>query len=488
LRRVLTPLSTVAAIAVFIAMRLWRLDGMALDGDEIFSLELARHDWHGLFQSAVQDAIHPPLLYILLKPWIALGGDSLLWLRLFPVTASVLCLIPLFYLCRNLKISPAARNLAIVIVAVHPYALYYAQHVRMYELLMFLGLLSAWRFQVYLDQSSRRNLAILAVINVFLVYTQYYAWCIVGLEFVYLLWCRRQVLPFLASALPAALLFAPWAYAAGQVLHQRGLAQNLGWIQKPTFGELNWFWVDLTGFSEFQSIGMRGTIAILLIFLIAYRRAKEPDVHWLMLLWIAPAPLAFIASQYLPQSIWGHRHLLFAIWPFAILLADSVVRMPRWFSIPVIALTGVWAVHAAQFHATDNRKLAYDTLTWNMVDSSPRNATGRIPVYAIDPYLHYPIGFYLDALKTHRLGPFGPMINDTTSYVEEKAQRFDSIKTDTIDQVKGSYFWVGYTDQSWHDPKTPVQILEARGCHTAGPEISERDSFHRVILVPMECP
>jgi hypothetical protein len=484
LRRLLNPLATLTAIAVFIGMRLWRITDMSLDGDEIFSLEVARHNWHDLFQSAIQDAIHPPLLYVLLKPWIAIGGDSLLWLRLFPVLASILCLIPVFFLCRNLKISAAARNLAIVIVAVHPYALFNAQHLRMYAMLMLLGLVSAWRFQEYLDSTTRRNLAILAVVNVFLVYTQYYAWCIVGLEFIYLVWRRRNIFPFLVSALPAAILFAPWAYVAGQVLHARGLAQNLGWIQRPTFGELNWFWVDLTGFAEFPSISAGGEIAVLVIFLIAYRRAQETDVHWLMLLWIAPAPLAFIASQYLPQSIWGHRHLLFAIWPFVILFADSVCRMPKWFSIPVIALTGVWAIGAAQFHAHDNRKLPYDTLTIEMLDAD-LSTSNRVPIYAIDPYLHYPIGFYLDGLRTGRTGPFGPHLGhrDLTA----KAARFDSIKTDSIDQVKGSYFWVGYTDSSWRDPKTPVQLLEQRGCHAAGPELSERDAYHRAILVPIEC-
>src|SRR5580698_5696818 len=106
-----TTIATIAVVALFVGMRLWRITDFALDGDEIFSVQLATAGWHELFTKAIQDAIHPPLLYILLKPWIMLGGDSLLWLRLFPVTASVLCLVPVFGLCRDLNISPAARNL-----------------------------------------------------------------------------------------------------------------------------------------------------------------------------------------------------------------------------------------------------------------------------------------------------------------------------------------------------------------------------------------
>ncbi len=170
-------------------MRLWRITDFALDGDEIFSVQLARDSWRDLFTSAVQDAIHPPLLYVLLKLWIGVGGESLFWLAVvFPVTASVLCLFPVFALCRDLSISPAARNLAIAIVAVHPYAMYYSQHLRMYCLLMLAALLSAWRFERYLDRASLRNLVILSGVNLFLGYTQYYGWCVVLLEFVYLLW------------------------------------------------------------------------------------------------------------------------------------------------------------------------------------------------------------------------------------------------------------------------------------------------------------
>ena len=55
---------------------------------------------------------------------------------MFPVAASILCLLPVFALCRDLNIPPAARNFAIAIVAVHPYAMYFSQHLRMYCLLI----------------------------------------------------------------------------------------------------------------------------------------------------------------------------------------------------------------------------------------------------------------------------------------------------------------------------------------------------------------
>ncbi len=486
----LATVATIGVIALFIGMRLWRITDFALDGDEIFSLQLASASWHELFAKAVQDAIHPPLLYILLKPWIMLGGDSLLWLRLFPVTASVLCLIPVFALCRDLNISPAARNLTVGIVAVHPYAMYNAQHLRMYSLLMLAALLSAWCFERYLGDASVRNLVLLGAANAFLGYTQYYGWSVVLLEFLYLVWKRRNPLPFLVSTLPAALLFAPWVIVAGRVLHARGLAQNLGWIARPTFGELNWFWVDLTGFAEFHGIGTNGVLALMVLFLLTYRRYNEPRVHWLMLLWIAPAPLAFTVSQWLPQSIWGHRHLLFAIWPFFLLFADALWRMPRAIAYVATACVAVWGVYAMQFHATDNRKLPWDVLTMNMLDADHSTAA-HIPVYAIDPYLHYPIGFDLECLRTGRLGPLGPRVTSRpdAAKLPAKAARFEAIKTDSIDQIPiqpGAYFWVGWTDSSWQEKLTPPELLEQRGC-AGGQEVTQYDNYHHVWLAPITC-
>lgn len=477
-------------VALFVGMRLWRIADFALDGDEIFSVQLARDNWHDLFAAAAQDAIHPPLLYVLLKLWTGLGGESLLWLRLFPVTASVLCLFPVFALCRDLKISPAARNLAIAIVAVHPYAMYYSQHLRMYCLLMLAALLSAWRFERYLDRASVRNLVILSATNLFLGYTQYYGWCVVLLEFAYLVWKSRprNALAFLLATVPVTILFSPWAWYAGKVLHARGLAQNLGWISRPTFGELNWFWVDLTGFAEFGGNATYHALAVLILFVLCYRRYSEPRVQWLMLLWIAPAPIAFALSQWLPQSIWGHRHLLFTIWPFFLLFADAVWRMPRLVSSAVMAAAGIWGVNAAAFHSTDNRKLALDVLTLAMLDAEHTSAP-RIPIYAIDPYLHYPIDFYLDCLKTGRGGPLGPRLSSRRDVADlaVKAARFDSIKADSVDDAQGAHFWVAWTDSSWHEPLTPPQMLERRGCR-AGQVISQRDNYHAVMMAPITCP
>ncbi|HEY6350378.1 MAG TPA: glycosyltransferase family 39 protein [Candidatus Angelobacter sp.] len=473
-------------VAVFLAMRLWRLTYPALNGDEIFSLLLARSDWHGLMAGAVQDAIHPPLFYVLLKVWTWLGGESLLWLRLFPVAVSLLCLAPFLLLCRRLEISPMARNLALGIAAVHPYAIFFAQETRMYCLLGLGALVSAWYFLRYLDQPSRRNLAWLTLVNLLLVYTHYYGWLIVGLEFVYLMWLRRGIRAFAASMLIIAVLFAPWAWAAGQVLHGRGLQQNLGWLPRPHLGDVTWFFSELAGFAEYPKHARVAAAVVLTLLAVTYRRNREPGMQWLVWLWILPAPLVFLASQWLPQSIWGHRHLIFTLWPFVMVLADSVWRRGWMLRAAVVIAAGIWAGFAIASRNSDDHYLPSDSLTLAILDHEPHNGI-HIPLYAVDPYLHYPLWFFMENLKHDQLGPFGPHLDPrrNVSELAAKAAEFEIIKAADLEAAQQSYFWAGYSEP-WKQGPTPRQILEKRGCQI-GLEVTARSRFQTVIFFPVQC-
>src|SRR3954471_13998679 len=98
-------LVALAAVCVaFIALRFWHLTYSCLWFDEIFSVHAAGMDFGNLVWFVAQDLIHPPLFYILLKFWILSGGESLFWLRFFPVFFSILSLYPLVRLCRELKL------------------------------------------------------------------------------------------------------------------------------------------------------------------------------------------------------------------------------------------------------------------------------------------------------------------------------------------------------------------------------------------------
>jgi hypothetical protein len=247
----LSPFITALLVALYVAARAWRLTGSCLWFDEIFGVHAARHNWGGLWSFVAADLIHPPLFYALLKLWAAAGGESLQWLRLFPLLAAVACLAPFFLLARGLRLSPEQTNLSLLLFAANGYLIKYAQEVRMYGLLLFFALGSLWLFVKFLkaEGAAYRPLVALTACNLLLVYTHYYGWLVVASEAAFLLLeDRRKMKGFALSAAALGACFAPWAYACAAAATGEGgggLAQNIGWIKRPSPSEFAQFYALL---------------------------------------------------------------------------------------------------------------------------------------------------------------------------------------------------------------------------------------------------
>src|SRR5688572_9980108 len=159
-------------VVVFVVARLWGLTASCLWFDEIFSVHAARHGMTQLVTFVAADIIHPPLFYLLLKGWIGIGGESVLWLRLFPALASIAAIVPFILLCRELKLATATTNLALLLMAVNGFLIKYAQELRMYSLLFFFALCSLWLFVRFLKTIPATKVVIIALsaVNLLLVY------------------------------------------------------------------------------------------------------------------------------------------------------------------------------------------------------------------------------------------------------------------------------------------------------------------------------
>ena len=88
----------ILVVILFVGLRFWKITSFSLWGGEAFSMIGVKQTWTGMFSYVIADIVHPPLFYILLKLWIALGGESLLWLKLLPVLSSVALVVPFYFL------------------------------------------------------------------------------------------------------------------------------------------------------------------------------------------------------------------------------------------------------------------------------------------------------------------------------------------------------------------------------------------------------
>ncbi len=229
---------------LLLSVRLWRLDASCLWFDEVFSVHAARHDSGGLLRFVALDLIHPPLFYLALKGWLALGGESVWWLRLFPALTATAAGVPLVLLCRELRLRPAVAQFALLLMCVNGFLIQHAQELRMYSLLLLCAACSLWLFARFIradaDATGRDALALFCV-NLLLVYTHYFGGLLVGLELIcVLLWRRRKLKVFASMCAALAVCYVPWLWmvlrAAGA--GGAGLAQNIGWAQRPALAEI----------------------------------------------------------------------------------------------------------------------------------------------------------------------------------------------------------------------------------------------------------
>ena len=217
-------------------LRLQRLSFQPLWGDEGWSFYLALQPVPELLTLTAID-IHPPLYYLLLKMWLFLAGVGPEAARLLSVMIGT-ALIPTLFILGKRLFNRRAGVLSAAIVSLMPLAIYYAQEVRMYGLVTWLGALSTYFFAKLLvdyqffaseptaqDPVVRRDYFALAgyvVTMTAALYTHYYAgWLLLfqgGHGLLIMLRQKRsirQIAQALTPLIVTSLLFLPWVIFLG---------------------------------------------------------------------------------------------------------------------------------------------------------------------------------------------------------------------------------------------------------------------------------
>jgi uncharacterized membrane protein len=122
-------------VAVGLALRLYTIGTKSLWIDESFSIWTATQPLDALWRFTVQLDQHPPLYYTLLHFWLALGdgetvvrGFSALWGAL---------MLPVMYLIGERVGGRALGLLSMLLLAISPLHVWFAQQARMYTMLTF---------------------------------------------------------------------------------------------------------------------------------------------------------------------------------------------------------------------------------------------------------------------------------------------------------------------------------------------------------------
>jgi len=123
-------------------MRFFHLGYQSFWFDEVFSFNMARRSLCSLVGEALRDAVHPPLFYLLLKPFVTVSDAE--WVARLPSALLGVIFVCLLYVAGSDMVNWRVGGVAALIALLSPFHVYYSQETRMYALLMATSLLATW--------------------------------------------------------------------------------------------------------------------------------------------------------------------------------------------------------------------------------------------------------------------------------------------------------------------------------------------------------
>jgi hypothetical protein len=355
--------------------------------------------------------------------------------------------------------------IALTFLAVNGSLIKYAQEVRMYAPLLCLSVFSVWLFARFYFRG--KNIWILTLVNILLVYTHYFGWFVIAAQvaaiFAFQRVKIRHVLIMGGIALAA---FVPWMIAVASASAEGAdVRQNIGWMPRPGLRAVFDFAFDaIEPFYYQQSSADPSTllyISIPLLMIVAaaavlmflkWKRDDDRDTVNLMALFVAiPVAIAFVTSWLAPVSIWGSRHLIIVFAPISIMTAIAFCSVGRdVYRYALITFAGAFI--AIGFYVQAQRPhVEYVWCSWERiaeqwVRSAPVSPEAK-QLYAFEDLAAYHLWFAVRETDGYRvdLVRVEGLPNDPAYCLP---RGFDAIGTISLEKIDGDLFWLALRNPS----------------------------------------
>lgn len=406
-------LGLVILFVAALAVRLYGLGSESIWLDEATSVVLAKMSIPGLIEWTAVD-IHPPLYYMLLHFWLALG-DGEVQVRLLSVVFGTCSVGVLYLLCRRLFNRWLAFSAALLLVA-SPLHVWYSQETRMYALLTLLALLMAYFMARALLDRKRWAWVAYLVCAIAALYTHYYAFFVLlflNVVALYLLWRGlidgRAFWRWVALQTVAGVAFLPWLptmldqiRAGGGSWVGRNGAPGLRALGTAatsfTVGpDSQWYmpWLRRLAYAAFGFLCVVGVLSPL------RRRQTSTGVAFALIYLLVPILTAWLISQVKP--LYSVRYLLPFLPAYYILIGQGLdmlrpagggvktVRSALW----ALALAGLLLLSSIGIlgSATHQQQADWRGIAAHVLDQSqPGDVVVFVPGWNVKPFDFYARG------------------------------------------------------------------------------------------------
>lgn len=213
-------------VLIGIGLRLINISAEELWYDEILGMHISYYgkDWLQIIDYGKTN-FHPPLFYLIMRPWLHLLGNTEFGGRSLAVIFSSLSTYSIYYIGKKL-FTKKVGLLAALFATLSPLQIEYGQEARPYAILVFLSVWSFYFFYNYLqNKDHHRSIMLVTLINIIGLYTHldfsiviatqfltlliykaaHYAWPFLKLNYLnlkkYFIYCGILILGFLPWAL-----------------------------------------------------------------------------------------------------------------------------------------------------------------------------------------------------------------------------------------------------------------------------------------------
>lgn len=330
------PLLAVLILALAAVLRVLAALGETMWFDELYTVAVATRPPAELLGIVARD-IHPPLHYLLVAAWCAIGGTGDLWVKGLSIVLGVASVGAAGLLARAMFGGPAAL-VAMGLLTLHRTHVAFSTESRSYALLMLLltlALWAAWRWR----QDGRRGHAIAFVLaSAAALYTHYLAGAALFMVFLFGLTGPRRG-GWVLLHVAVALLFAPQLPVfAGQAARLAGDT----WVPVADVGNLL-DWLRHLALGALYVIPLMLPLAVWPLFV---RERHVPAA----LLWLGAIlpPVILWALSMAGTGVFIERHMFFALPAWAALVAAGLTSLkPRALAAGLTALLLLAAARTA---------------------------------------------------------------------------------------------------------------------------------------------
>jgi uncharacterized membrane protein len=351
----------VLVVVCGLALRMLYLDHESVSGDEAFSMSVSQLPLQEMMRALVQDFVHPPLHYLVLRGWFKLFGFGLFQARMLSVIFGTLAVLFLYLLAEYLFDRRTAL-LSAVLMSVSQLAIMYSQEVRPYAQFHFLALLSAYLFVRAMREGRASYCWGFLATAILMLYTDYFSvYLIVALLLVAAIYrqdSRLRLWWVLAGGALAIASYLPWITSG---ILRAAATSGKTFMGTSPWGAVRWqtFIAALNFFNNGKPAGLRtdsppwtyivggliftAPLLWLLWNVTTTRGAEEPadrqGIVITAILWLLPmaCTLAVSGVLHVPYNV---RYVSFCAAFYYLLVARAILELPigslRWGLVALI--------------------------------------------------------------------------------------------------------------------------------------------------------